>query len=47
MPKRLRVLDERDGIEETRKVGALRCAVQVVLYMTDTYEVQVTNITVT
>ena len=31
----------------TRQVGALRCAVQIVLYMANTYEVQVANITVT
>ena len=31
---------------QNRLVGALRCAVQVVLYMADTYEIQVANITV-
>jgi len=36
-----------DELRKTRQVGALRCAVQVVLYMADTYEVQVANITIT
>ena len=42
------VLKHYPGVRKiTRQVGALRCAVQVVFYMADTYEVQVANITVT
>ena len=42
------VLKHYPGVRKiTRQVGALRCAVQVVLYMADTYEIQVANITVT
>ena len=42
------VLKHNPGVRKiTRQVGALRCAIQVVFYMADTYEVQVANITVT